>query len=64
MNEQFGNFEGEGVKKKMTKKQMKQMQGEGFFSDIGDAVGDFFSDPVEAITKTAGMTLSALPFIL
>jgi hypothetical protein len=64
VNEQFGNFEGEGVKKKMTKKQMKQMQGEGFFSDIGDAVWDFFSDPVEAITKTAGMTLSALPFIL
>jgi predicted GNAT family acetyltransferase len=31
VNEQFGNFEGEGVKKKMTKKQMKQMQGEGFF---------------------------------
>jgi hypothetical protein len=64
VNEQFGNFEGEGVKKKMTKKQMKQMQGEGFFSDIGDAVSGFFSDPVEAITKTAGMTLSALPFIL
>lgn len=43
---------------------MGYMSGEGFFSDIGDAVGGFFSNPVDAITKTAGMTLSALPFIL
>jgi hypothetical protein len=49
--------------KKMTKKQ-KQMQGEGFFSDIGDSISGFFSDPVSAVEKTAAFTLSALPFIL
>jgi hypothetical protein len=58
-------------KKKMTK---KQMEGEGFFDFIDDAVssvqdtikGAFnnTSNPVDVITKTAGMTLSALPFIL
>jgi hypothetical protein len=65
---------GKKGKKKMTKKQMKQMEGEGFFDFIGDAVGSIqdgikgvFGNPTNAtdvITKTAGMTLSALPFIL
>jgi len=50
------------------------MEGEGFFDFIGDAVGSIqdgikgaFGNPTNAsdvITKTAGMTLSALPFIL
>jgi hypothetical protein len=65
---------GKKGKKKMTKKQMKQMEGEGFFDFIGDAVGSIQdgikgafgnpTNPVDVITKTAGMTLSALPFIL
>lgn len=53
---------------------MPTMEGEGFFDFIGDAVGSIqdgikgafgnTSNPVDVITKTAGMTLSALPFIL
>ena len=67
VNEQFGGFEGEGIKKKMTK---KQMEGEGFFDFIGDIQDGIKSafgnptNPIDVITKTAGTTLSALLFIL
>jgi len=62
---------GLGLKKKNKKKMSKkQMEGEGFFDfigDIQDGIKGAFgnpTNPTDVITKTAGMTLSALPFIL
>ena len=62
---------GVGLKKKNKKKMSKkQMEGEGFFDfigDIQDGIKGVFgnpTNPVDVITKTAGATLSALPFIL
>ena len=62
---------GLGLKKKNKKKMSKkQMEGEGFFDfigDIQDGIKGAFENPTnprDVITKTAGMTLSALPFIL